>query len=76
VGFDVEAPTDGGEHFGLIGMRERAAVISGELNLDSQPGEGTRVMVRVPLNGSARSPMTDQIRSPWSRLWRKDQHPS
>jgi signal transduction histidine kinase len=36
-------------HFGLIGMRERAARIGGELRLDSQRGKGTRLEVVVPL---------------------------
>jgi ligand-binding sensor domain-containing protein/two-component sensor histidine kinase len=35
--------------FGLIGMRERAERIAGDLRLDSQPGKGTRVDVTVPL---------------------------
>ena len=40
---------DVGGHFGLIGMRERAERLGGELRLASQPGEGTEVEVRVPL---------------------------
>ena len=34
---------------GLISMRERADKIGGQLTLRSAPGEGTRVMVTVPL---------------------------
>jgi signal transduction histidine kinase len=36
-------------HFGLIGMRERAEHLDGELRLASRPGEGTRVEVAIPL---------------------------
>jgi signal transduction histidine kinase len=36
-------------HFGLIGMRERAQRLGGELRLASNPGEGTEVEVTVPL---------------------------
>jgi signal transduction histidine kinase/ligand-binding sensor domain-containing protein len=36
-------------NFGLIGMRERAQRIKGELRLDSNSGKGTRVDVTVPL---------------------------
>lgn len=36
-------------NFGLIGMRERAERIKGELHLDSHRGKGTRVNVKVPL---------------------------
>jgi signal transduction histidine kinase len=38
-----------GGHFGLIGMRERAERLGGELHLTSHPGEGTQVEVTVPL---------------------------
>jgi signal transduction histidine kinase len=38
-----------GGHFGLIGMRERAERLGGEMNLASHPGEGTEVEVKVPL---------------------------
>jgi len=38
-----------GGHFGLIGMRERAERLGGELRLASHPGEGTQVEVMVPL---------------------------
>jgi signal transduction histidine kinase/ligand-binding sensor domain-containing protein len=38
-----------GGHFGLIGMRERAERLGGELHLKSRPGEGTQVEVTVPL---------------------------
>jgi signal transduction histidine kinase/ligand-binding sensor domain-containing protein len=36
-------------HFGLIGMRERAEQIDGQLHLTSRPGEGTEIEVTVPL---------------------------
>jgi signal transduction histidine kinase len=38
-----------GGHFGLIGMRERAERLGGELRLESRPGVGTEVEVTVPL---------------------------
>ena len=36
-------------HFGIIGMRERAERLGGELHLASHPGEGTEVEITVPL---------------------------
>jgi signal transduction histidine kinase/ligand-binding sensor domain-containing protein len=36
-------------HFGLIGMRERAERLGGDLKLVSHPGEGTQVEVMAPL---------------------------
>lgn len=37
-----------GRHLGLISMRERAAELGGQLELFSQPGKGTEVVVVVP----------------------------
>jgi GAF domain-containing protein len=46
-GFDPSVAVPGGG-LGLDGMIERAAKMSGELVLDSEPGGGTRVLVEVP----------------------------
>jgi signal transduction histidine kinase len=43
-------PSATGGHFGLVGMRERAAQISGKLSVESAPGEGTEISVDVPVN--------------------------
>lgn len=40
--------TERQEHIGLRGMRERAALVGGELFVESHPGAGTRVRVEVP----------------------------
>lgn len=40
--------TERHEHIGLRGMRERAALVGGELFVESHPGAGTRVRVEVP----------------------------
>jgi signal transduction histidine kinase len=34
--------------FGLLGIRERLLLINGEMTLNSAPGKGTRLMVRIP----------------------------
>ena len=46
---EVVGPPLLGGHFGVIGMRERAERIGGELRLDSRRGEGTSIELRVPL---------------------------
>lgn len=38
-----------GKTFGLLGMRERIAMLGGHLEIDSQPGRGTRIVARIPL---------------------------
>ena len=43
-GFEGGVNSSGPEgHFGLRGMRERAAQIGAELNVKSRPGEGTEI---------------------------------
>ena len=46
-GFDPGAAGDG--RFGLAGMRERAAQMGAELEIESAPQQGTRVRLRVPV---------------------------
>lgn len=46
-GFDPEAVGLG--HQGLLGMRERVELVGGRLLLESAPGEGTRIQIRLPL---------------------------
>lgn len=50
IGFDPTAPraTTPRSGFGLNGMRERAHMLGGELIVDSAPGAGTRIVVRIP----------------------------
>ena len=49
-GFDQrDVFSSGTGHFGVIGMRERAERLGGELRLASNPGAGTEVEVTVPL---------------------------
>jgi PAS domain S-box-containing protein len=43
IGFDVEKALATGGSTGLSGMRERADLLGGTLNIDSLPGEGTTV---------------------------------
>ena len=47
IGFDPATVVKLG-HQGLANTRERAARIGGAVTIDSRPGAGTRVVVRVP----------------------------
>jgi signal transduction histidine kinase len=51
-GFDPSAiGRDNQQHYGLQTMRERAESVGGSLQIASQPGHGTRVIVTLPLKG-------------------------
>jgi two-component system, NarL family, sensor histidine kinase UhpB len=43
-GFDPDGPSDG---LGMTGMRERALLVNGHLDVESFPNEGTRVRLRA-----------------------------
>ena len=47
VGFSPQAPRKANS-FGLLGLRERASLLGGEVTIESAPGEGTIVEVRLP----------------------------
>lgn len=65
-GIDVDTLTHGREgHWGLGGMRERAAAIGGELTIRTRTPGGTEVELRIPAAiGYARS-TSYRIRWPW-----------
>jgi signal transduction histidine kinase len=46
AGFDSTSRTEG---FGVLGMRERAELIGGTLNVESAPGRGTTVRATLPV---------------------------
>jgi PAS domain S-box-containing protein len=54
TGFDVAEVgrhAHNGAGFGLMGMRERAALVGGRVQIISSPGKGTKVEVSLPLKG-------------------------
>jgi signal transduction histidine kinase len=55
VGFDVReagSTIDSGRGLGLTGIRERMELLGGTATIDSSPGDGTRVRLRVPVVGA------------------------
>lgn len=53
AGFDVEKAAKKSESYGIIGMKERAELLGGEVEIISSPGNGTQVIITVPLEGEA-----------------------
>ena len=50
VGFKPEeALTREGDHFGLLSMRERVDLLEGHWQIESAPGRGTRLDIKIPL---------------------------
>ncbi len=54
----VRVPTPGDNHFGLLGMSERAKRLAGRVSVDSAPGHGTVVLVEIPLEPPSHAPAT------------------
>jgi signal transduction histidine kinase len=51
-GFDateIIKPRESGKGLGLLGMHERASLIGGDVEIESEPGSGTTIYVRVPI---------------------------
>ena len=49
-GFDVDAVwADAQTGWGLLGIRERTQLLGGTVTIESEPGQGTHVTVRVPV---------------------------
>jgi signal transduction histidine kinase len=46
-GFDPDQSVDGG--IGLIGMRERVALLDGSMTIETAPGKGTTLVIEVPV---------------------------
>lgn len=54
-GFDPAAPRRAG-HLGLANLHDRAVSVGGTLEIESQIGAGTRIIVRIPMTDSENRP--------------------
>jgi len=48
IGFDAADEPPAG-HLGLANLRQRAAALGGMMTIESSPGQGTRLSIRIPL---------------------------
>ncbi|MEK3888054.1 sensor histidine kinase [Bacillus sp. FSL K6-3431] len=47
IGFDLTDRKN--DSFGLLGMKERVVILEGEITIDSNPGSGTVITIKIPL---------------------------
>jgi signal transduction histidine kinase len=54
VGFETDETASARQGFGLLGMQERASLVGASLQVESAPGKGTTILVRMaaPAAGS------------------------
>ncbi len=70
VGFDVAAVARqpvGSGGWGLENIRERALQIGGQCRIESEPGQGTRIMIEMSLEDSANGKKSQAM---WEEVWR------
>lgn len=57
IGFQTEqteAHAQNNSHFGLIGMRERVDLLEGRMEIDSKLGQGTKIIINIPISVESR----------------------
>jgi len=62
-GFDPASSSSGKGGFGLLGMRERAREMQGELKIESTPGQGSMVAVAVATASTTRAGQLNRARA-------------
>jgi PAS domain S-box-containing protein len=53
VGFELSQSGAAGQGFGLVGMQERAILVGARVQIESTPGKGTTIFVRMALPAGA-----------------------
>ena len=48
-GFELSKSLQKRESFGLAGMRERVALLGGDIDISTAPGRGTKVSIAIPV---------------------------
>ena len=64
-GFDVEEALAGGR-LGILGMRERAEMLGGTLEIESGPGQGATIYANLPARQAAAGDAPEPARSAWA----------
>jgi PAS domain S-box-containing protein len=72
-GFDVETAMRS-PGLGLTSMQERLRFVGGELSIESQPGNGTTLHARAPLNGASDSVATQHLNGAVGSRYAQESH--
>ena len=68
IGFEESSVvSEGGQHLGLNILRDRAREIGGDIEIESEPGDGTRIHLQFKVASRRRVNGIDRIRA-----WRKE----
>lgn len=57
----TEAQQQASNSFGLMGMRERARFLGGDVYIEGKKGEGTNVLLRIPLNENEKAKLREEL---------------
>ena len=57
-GFELRNPGSAGpyDQVGITGMTERAAMVGGDVTIETAPGRGTLVRLTIPVRGAPATP--------------------
>ena len=55
-GFQLPGGTRAGRGLGLVSMRERAQIVNGSIEVQSTPGQGTTIVLKLPVASSLAQP--------------------
>ena len=66
IGFDADAAGREHDGLGLTGMRERAALVGGRVELETRPGEGTSIIASAPARFVDHRRSTGADNQPWN----------
>ena len=61
VGFDLKEIQARHPGLGLVSMRERVRSVQGQLNIQSEPGRGTHIIVQIPIAGARHEETTSSL---------------
>jgi signal transduction histidine kinase len=60
-GFDVDAARQSSGGLGLVSMEERVRLLSGTIEIVSQPTRGTTIVVHIPADARTETPAVDHV---------------